>query len=94
MVPKRGHGGAEKGPRERNRVDEWLASVCDEAAINELVFNGVLPDREVAGWWPAHGEAFLTPNSNELVVFTSFFLWGFGIPVHPFLLGALGVLQD
>jgi hypothetical protein len=70
-------------------VDEWLASVCDKASINELVFDGMVLDREVAGWRPARGEAFPTPNSNELVVFTSFFLRGFGIPDHPFLLGLL-----
>jgi hypothetical protein len=49
----------------------------------------VLSDREVAGWRPTRGEAFPTPNSNELVVFTGFFLQGFGILVHPFLLGLL-----
>jgi hypothetical protein len=54
-------------------VEEWAESICDEEALNELVFDGVLPDRETAGWQPAYGESFLTPNGDELVVFADCF---------------------
>ena len=77
-------------PRKRTRTEttqstEWVQSTCSEADINVLVFDGVLPDQATAGWRAAAGERFLTPDTDELVVFESFFVRGFGIPAHPFL---------
>jgi hypothetical protein len=62
-----------------------MESVSTEAALNHLVVDGVLPNRETTGWRPAAGEGFSTPGSDELVVFEGFFYRGFGSPVHPFL---------
>jgi hypothetical protein len=62
-----------------------MESVSTEAALNRLVVDGVLPDRETAGWHLATSEGFPTPSGDELVVFEGYFYCGFGSPVHPFL---------
>ena len=36
-------------------------SVSNEAVLNRLVVDDVLPDRVTAGWRPARGESFPTP---------------------------------
>ena len=50
-----------------------------------MVIEGILPDQVTGGWCPTAGEAFLTPDTNELVVFEAYFVRGFGILAHPFL---------
>ena len=45
MAPKRSHDGSSRGARELNRAEEWMESVSNEAALNRLVVDGVLPDR-------------------------------------------------
>ena len=64
---------------------EWVSSVSNEATLNQLVVDGVLPNRVTAGWHPAHGESLPTPHGDELVVFEDYFYRGFGVPIHPFL---------
>jgi hypothetical protein len=71
--------------REVNCAEEWMESVSIEVTLNRLVVDGVLPDRETAGWCPATGEGFLTLGSDELVVFEGYFYHRFGYLVHPFL---------
>jgi hypothetical protein len=66
-------------------MEEWMEYVSTKAALNHLVVDGVLPDRETIGWRPAAGEGFPTPGCDELVVFEGYFYRGFGSPVHPFL---------
>jgi hypothetical protein len=60
-------------------------SVADENGIRKLIASHFLPDREVLQWHPATGEDIPTPNTNEIVVFASFFQRGFGLPVCDFL---------
>jgi hypothetical protein len=60
-------------------------SVVDEGEIRKLTVNYFLPDHEVLQWCPAIGEDIPTLNTNEIVVFTSFFQCGFGLPVYDFL---------
>jgi hypothetical protein len=52
-----------------------------------------LSDHAVLQWRPAIGEDILTPNTNEIVVFTSFFQRGFGLLVCDFLHGLLDHYQ-
>jgi hypothetical protein len=59
--------------------------VTTKAALNHLVVDGVLLDKETARWCPAAGEGFPTPGGDELVVFEGYFYREFGSPVHPFL---------
>ena len=56
---------------------------------NQLVVDGVLPNRVTAGWHLTRGESFPTPRGDELVVFEDYFYCGFGVPIHPFLHGLI-----
>ena len=89
MAPKRSHGGSSRGSRELNRVEEWVVSISNEAVLNRLVEDGVLPDRVMMRWHPARGESFPTPRGDKLVVFEDYFYRRFGIPIHPFLHGLI-----
>ena len=62
-----------------------MESVSDERALNNLVVLGILSDKAMAGWHPAVGENFLTPHSDELVVFEDYFIRGLSVLIHPFL---------
>ena len=73
MAPKRNRGGSSRASRELNHTEEWVGSISNEAALNRLVEDGVLPDRVMAGWRPAHGESFPTSRGDELVVFEDYF---------------------
>lgn len=97
---KRGQGSAggaasDPGRGSPPQIDlEWVPSTCTEAVLEELVRNGVLPERARGGWRPTAGESFPTPaNGNELVVFADYFRRGFGLPAHPFLRKLLGYYQ-
>jgi hypothetical protein len=85
MALKRGRGGSSRGACELNHAEEWVESMSTEVALNRLVVDGVLLDRETMGWHPAAGVGFPTPGGDELVVFEGYFYRGFGSPVHPFL---------
>jgi hypothetical protein len=54
-------------------------SVADESEIRKLVVNHFLPDRAMLKWRPTAGEDLPTPNTNKIVVFSSFFQRGFGL---------------
>jgi hypothetical protein len=60
-------------------------SISDENEIYKLVANHFLLDRVVLQWCSATSEDIQTPNTNEIVVFASFFWHGFGPPVCDFL---------
>ena len=85
MAPKRNHGGSSRASCELNRAEEWVESISNEAALNRLVEDGVLPNRVMAGWCSACGESFPTLRGDELVVFEDYFYRGFGISIYPFL---------
>jgi hypothetical protein len=68
-------------------------SITDENEIHKLVENYFLPDREVLQWGPTVGEDIPTSNTNEIVVFASFFQRGFGLAVCDFLHGDLDHYQ-
>jgi hypothetical protein len=55
----------------------------------KLVANHFLLDCAVLQWCPAAGEDIATPNTNQIVVFSSFFQRGFGLSVCDFLRGLL-----
>jgi hypothetical protein len=60
-------------------------SIVDESEIHQLVVNYFLLDRVMLQWRPAVGEDIPTPNTQEIVVFSSFFQRGFGLPACDFL---------
>jgi hypothetical protein len=67
-------------------------SIADESEICKLIVSYFLPDREVLQWRPAVSEDIPTPNTNEIMVFSSF-QRGFGLPVCDFLCGLLDHYQ-
>jgi hypothetical protein len=64
-------------------------SVTNEGEIRKLIVSYFLPDCEVLQWRPAAGEDIPTANTNEIMVFASFFQCGFGLLVCDFLCGLL-----
>jgi hypothetical protein len=72
-----------------SRKKMFQKSTVDERKIWKLVQNHFLPDWEVLRWRPANGEDIPTPNTNEIVVLSSFFQRGFGLPTCEFLRGLL-----
>ena len=60
--PKKASAGA-------SRDEEWVPSRTGEAKLNRLVEVGVLLDRVTTRWWPASGEPFPMPHTDEAVVF-------------------------
>jgi hypothetical protein len=63
----------------------FQTSIVDEEELRKLVASSFLPDRVVLQWCPTTGEDILTPNTNEIVVFSSFFQHGLGLPACDFL---------
>jgi hypothetical protein len=51
----------------------FQASIADESEICKLVANHFLLDRVMLQWCPATNEDLSTPNTNEIMVFSSFF---------------------
>jgi hypothetical protein len=52
-------------------------SIVDESEIRKLVVDHFLPDRAMLQRCPTTGEDIPTPNTNEIVVFSSFSQCGF-----------------
>jgi hypothetical protein len=51
----------------------FQSSVMNEEEICKLIVSSFLPNWDVLQWRPAVGEDIPTPNTNEIVVFSSFF---------------------
>jgi hypothetical protein len=64
-------------------------SIADENKIHKLVKNHFLPYQAMLQWRPAAREDIPTPNTKDIVVFSSFFQRGFGLPACDFLCGLL-----
>jgi hypothetical protein len=68
-------------------------SVSNENEIRKLVVNHFLLDRAVIQWRHAVGEDISTPNTNEIMVFASFFQCRLSLLVYNFLCGLLNHYQ-
>nr|ABA98106.2 retrotransposon protein, putative, unclassified [Oryza sativa Japonica Group] len=68
---------------------QWAPSDVTEENLKEMVAHDVLPTKEIIGWRPAFGEAFPTPDTHEIVVFSHFFYGGFSLPTSRFFQGIL-----
>ena len=84
MGPKKGATNPKKASAKASRDEEWVPSRTREAELNRLVEAGILPDRVTTEWWPALGEPYPMPHTDEAVVFADYFWRGLGFPVHPF----------
>jgi hypothetical protein len=58
--------------------------VTNKKEICKLVENYFLPDHVMLQWRPAAGEDIPTPNTNEIVAFSSFLQHRFGLPAYNF----------
>ena len=56
-----------------SRDKEWVPSRMGVVEINRMVEVSILSDRVTAGWWPASGEHFPMPHTDEVVVFEDYF---------------------
>ncbi len=63
---------------------QWAPSDVTEENLKEMVAHGVLLTKEIIGWRPAFCEAFPTPDTHEVVVFSYFFYCGFSLPTSSF----------
>ena len=73
MAPKKGAIKPKKVATGASRDEEWVPSRTSVADLDKMVAAGVLPDRLTAGWRLASGEPFLTPHTDEAVVFEDYF---------------------
>jgi hypothetical protein len=64
-------------------------STIDESELLKLIENHLLPSHAVLQWQSANDEDIPTPNTNEIIVLTSFFQHEFGLPTCEFLHGLL-----
>jgi hypothetical protein len=67
----------------------FQSSVTGESEIRTLVVNHFLQDHVVLQWRPAASKDLPTPNTNKIVVFSSFFQRGFGLLACDFFRGVL-----
>jgi hypothetical protein len=68
-------------PMATSHLEMFQKSIADESEIWKLVRNHFLLEQEVLRWRPANGEDIPTPNTNEIVVLSSFSRHGFGLPI-------------
>ena len=73
MAPKRGVGNPKKAAAGASLDNEWVSSLMGEAKINRMVKAGILSDRVTIGWWPANGEPYPMPHTDETVVIEDYF---------------------
>jgi hypothetical protein len=70
-------------------LEMFQTSTTDEGKLLKLVKNHFLPYRVVLQWRLVKGEDIPTPNTKAIVVLSSFFQCGFGIPTCEFFLSLL-----
>jgi hypothetical protein len=70
-------------------LEMFQTSTTDEGKLLKLVKNYFLPYCVVLQWRLVKGEDIPTPNTKEIVVLSSFFQCGFGIPTCEFFLSLL-----
>ena len=73
MAPKKGARNPKKVAAGASNDNECVLSVMGEAKIIRMVEAGVLLDCVTTGWWPASGEPFPMPHTDEAVVFQDYF---------------------
>jgi hypothetical protein len=62
----------------------FQASAMNESEIRKIIVNHFLLDHAMQQWCLATDKDIPTPNANEIVVFSSFFQCGFGLPICHF----------
>ena len=73
MAPKRGARNPKKATARANHDNKWVPLNMGEAEIIRMVEASVLSDRVTTRWWPASGEPFPMPHTDEVVVSEDYF---------------------
>ena len=73
MASKRGVRNPKKVATRASCDNEWVSSLMREMEINGMVEAGVLPNHVTAGWWPANGEPYPMPHTDEAILFEDYF---------------------
>jgi hypothetical protein len=68
-------------------------SFVDEGELLALIQKHFLPNHILIQWRPAKWEDIPAPNTNEIIVLSSFFQHRFGLPSCEFLYGLLHYYQ-
>ena len=68
-------------------MSEWVPSMVTEVRLLRLIDDGILPPKEVTGWWATTGDVLPSLWPGETVSFTDFHERGFGIPASDFCWG-------
>src|SRR6266508_2664418 len=66
-----------------------MKSTVTEEELEKMVEDQVLPAKDLVGWCATTGELFPIADTEEIVVFTSFFYRGFSLPTSSFFCGLL-----
>src|SRR6266508_261668 len=77
-----------------NPEEVWMNSSVTEEELEKMVEDQVLPAKDLVGWRATNGELFPTANTEEIVVFTSFFYQGFALPTSSFFSSSPLFLRD
>src|SRR6266540_4049772 len=72
-----------------NPEEVWMKSSVKKEELERMVEDQVLPAKDLVGWRVTNGELFPTADTEEIVVFTSFFYRGFLLPTSSFFRGLL-----
>src|SRR5438132_12212963 len=72
-----------------NPEEVWMKSTVTEEELERMVEDQVLPAKDLVGWRAANGELFPTADTEEIVVFTSFFYREFSLLTSSFFRGLL-----
>ena len=54
-----------------------------------MVERGIFPEKQISGWRCCYGEEFPSEDTNQTVVFKSFYEKGFALPAGAFFCGLL-----
>ena len=62
----------------------WQKCTLQESNIQDMVERSILPEKQISGWRCCYGEDFPSEDTNQAVVFKSFYEKGFMLPARAF----------
>ena len=70
-------------------LSSWQKCSLQESDIQDMVERGILPEKQISGWRCCYGEEFPSEDTNQMVVFKSFYEKSFALPAGAFFRGLL-----
>ena len=62
----------------------WQRCTLQESDIQDMVERGILLEKQISGWRCCYGEEFPSKDTDQTVVFKSFYEKGFALPAGAF----------